>query len=344
MMEGCSQQVIKLNLNTNSSTGDFTRRKNWSQSILESLRDVVHVLSSDLCFVYCSAASSEFLGYKPTELVNRVFTDFLHVDDVDMFVREFRSTKNSVQVLRSCYRFLRKDGKYTTLETRGRFYKNSFFGTARKVPTETSQSIDLFLDLKMENEMLKKKLAQLKQRETREGSESSNDSRSKPASRASLTTGGGEESNDNSSDKFDDFSASTNNPPNVYTQGVSSSYDINESLALFTGLRYDLGERSVGISLGLENSDLTTVGMEELLSYPIIVHNMENEVNNTQSTTQTRLGKKKRVEKPSETKICTDCGTTEAPEWRKGPNGPKTLCNACGLRWSKTQKKLEQKE
>jgi hypothetical protein len=30
--------------------------------------------------------------------------------------------------------------------------------------------------------------------------------------------------------------------------------------------------------------------------------------------------------------ICIICGTTESPEWRKGPEGPKTLCNACGCK------------
>ncbi|KAA8574895.1 hypothetical protein EYC84_004134 [Monilinia fructicola] len=37
--------------------------------------------------------------------------------------------------------------------------------------------------------------------------------------------------------------------------------------------------------------------------------------------------------------VCTDCGTLDSPEWRKGPVGPKTLCNACGLRWAKKEKK-----
>jgi len=32
---------------------------------------------------------------------------------------------------------------------------------------------------------------------------------------------------------------------------------------------------------------------------------------------------------------CLSCGTTETPEWRKGPQGSNTLCNACGIRWSK---------
>ncbi|RCH99681.1 blue light receptor, partial [Rhizopus stolonifer] len=31
-------------------------------------------------------------------------------------------------------------------------------------------------------------------------------------------------------------------------------------------------------------------------------------------------------------KICARCHTNSSPEWRRGPDGNKTLCNACGLR------------
>jgi hypothetical protein len=27
--------------------------------------------------------------------------------------------------------------------------------------------------------------------------------------------------------------------------------------------------------------------------------------------------------------VCVTCGRTDSPEWRKGPLGPKTLCNVC---------------
>lgn len=32
-------------------------------------------------------------------------------------------------------------------------------------------------------------------------------------------------------------------------------------------------------------------------------------------------------------KKCTHCEMTETPQWRLGPMGPKTLCNACGVRY-----------
>ncbi|KAH3666954.1 hypothetical protein OGAPHI_003404 [Ogataea philodendri] len=36
---------------------------------------------------------------------------------------------------------------------------------------------------------------------------------------------------------------------------------------------------------------------------------------------------------------CLHCGSLNTPEWRKGPNGTRTLCNACGLFHSKLVKK-----
>ncbi|CAH8380181.1 unnamed protein product [Eruca vesicaria subsp. sativa] len=30
---------------------------------------------------------------------------------------------------------------------------------------------------------------------------------------------------------------------------------------------------------------------------------------------------------------CSHCGTNTTPQWRTGPDGPKTLCNACGVRF-----------
>ncbi|KAK0581452.1 hypothetical protein LWI29_013954 [Acer saccharum] len=39
-------------------------------------------------------------------------------------------------------------------------------------------------------------------------------------------------------------------------------------------------------------------------------------------------------------KSCIDCHTTRTPLWRGGPAGPRSLCNACGIRYRKTKKAM----
>ncbi|KAG0565210.1 hypothetical protein M758_8G168500 [Ceratodon purpureus] len=34
-------------------------------------------------------------------------------------------------------------------------------------------------------------------------------------------------------------------------------------------------------------------------------------------------------------RVCAHCGTSKTPLWRNGPGGPKSLCNACGIRFKK---------
>jgi hypothetical protein len=39
---------------------------------------------------------------------------------------------------------------------------------------------------------------------------------------------------------------------------------------------------------------------------------------------------------------CAECNTLDSPEWQSGPLGHKTLCNACGLRWAKREKRKKE--
>lgn len=41
-----------------------------------------------------------------------------------------------------------------------------------------------------------------------------------------------------------------------------------------------------------------------------------------------------------EIKRCFDCGTSKTPLWRGGPAGPKSLCNACGIRSRKRRRAM----
>lgn len=40
---------------------------------------------------------------------------------------------------------------------------------------------------------------------------------------------------------------------------------------------------------------------------------------------------------------CRQCGATETPQWRNGPAGPRSLCNACGIRLHRQSQKEKQK-
>jgi len=50
--------------------------------------------------------------------------------------------------------------------------------------------------------------------------------------------------------------------------------------------------------------------------------------------------KRQKAEVPvPEGQTCLGCNATSTPEWRRGPLGPRTLCNACGLVYAKLIKK-----
>jgi len=92
-----------------------------------------------------------------------------------------------------------------------------------------------------------------------------------------------------------------------------------DTIEMLTGLKYVEGERSHGLT------SPTLVKGDAGIAIPM--------------DRDPRTGEKKKKLKVAEEYVCTDCGTLDSPEWRKGPSGPKTLCNACGLRWAKKEKK-----
>lgn len=327
-----SQALTSRNSGNMSTTGppEFTRRKNWSQNVLEELRDVIHVLSSDLNILYCSPASREFLGYQPAELMGHTFTEYIHVDDIDIFTREFRTAQTNGSIMRVTYRLLRKDGKYTTLETRGHFFKQGFFGSARAVPAEMTRMMDTFLDYKMENEMLKRQVQIAKQKASQKQmpqEPSPQSSSQHTPSTNNQNTSSEYDENDEYEDDFEDLFAPAASE-SVYAQGVLNTYGVSESVSLFTGLHFDLGERSRGISMGIEGELFNT----------LIAPSIGDESGEQNETVDKLKSGKKRRNDDDQERICTDCGRTDAPEWRRGPRGPKTLCNACGLRWAKSNK------
>lgn len=66
----------------------------------------------------------------------------------------------------------------------------------------------------------------------------------------------------------------------------------------------------------------------------ILPYNSRREL--VESMTREQMdGKRRRPVSNSSEQTCAFCGTSATPEWRKGPDGSKSLCNACGLVFAK---------
>ncbi|KAJ6261748.1 hypothetical protein Dda_2547 [Drechslerella dactyloides] len=373
-----------------STLTEFTKRRNWSQRIIEELQDLLCILTPSGKIRYASPNASMIIGYGADELLGRMITDFVHADDSHIFIRDFNESIAANQQLRLFFRFRRKDESYAIFESNGHPHFSDqrqmptntttpvcsgFFMMARLYPTKNSGLLDSFLEHKIENERLKRRIAELRREEhedqqaqlrAREAlqSKGNNANNTNPNNRLQVPTSAPRSiSVPNSlterlessvaADKARQSNSQSMPPPAMPAQsgqlgqltrqnleGLNNNALRSDSLRdkmaryegvahhdtieMLTGLRYNEGERSRGISTGDTSPSL-----------------IRGDVGVPMSADRESRGSGERKKKIKVTNeyVCTDCGTLDSPEWRKGPTGPKTLCNACGLRWAKKEKK-----
>jgi PAS domain S-box-containing protein len=337
---------------TGSTLTEFTKRRNWSKLVLEELRDLLCILSPDGRLQYVSPSARFLTGYEPIVLLNKLIAEFVHQEDKNMFLREFNESIASGNPMRFFYRFKKEDGTFTIFEAHGHPHYSSdvmpfgggarhcrgFFMMSRPYPTKNASLLDSFLEHKIENERLTKRIAELKKEEQEEQDSQDQQWTKTNASTSEVRTEGQAESDFGSS-----ATPAYDGMPPPARPGVSNIAltrqnlsevlaaqrpdSINDKMAryegathietieMLTGLRYRDGERSDGISTGATSPAL----IRGDVGIPVIADR----------ESRASLDKKKKV-KVADEYVCTDCGTLDSPEWRKGPNGPKTLCNACG--------------
>lgn len=341
-----------------STLTDFTKRRNWSQRVLEELKDFLHILTPDGRILYVSPSGKHLTGYDSDELLGKFIVNFIHPDDSAVFVREFNESIASGNPLRFFYRFRKADSTYTIFESHGHPHLTSdastfgpnnaagfcrgFFMMARPYPTKNANLLDSFLEHKIENERLTKRIADLRSEEQEEAEAQQRHWVKKQEGHGSVTpsdTLRTDSETPGSSMKSTQCNDYNGMPPpakpsasntalthqNLLEANASSKPDsINDKMAryegathietieMLTGLRYRDGERSQGISTG--DASPALIRGDAGIAIPV----------------DNRAGDKKKKMKVADEYVCTDCGTLDSPEWRKGPNGPKTLCNACG--------------
>lgn len=358
--------------NGGSTLTEFTKRRNWSQRVLEEIKDFLYILTPDGRLLYVSPSSKTLTGYDQEAMVGKFINEFIHPDDNAAYVREFNESIATGNTLRFFYRFKHSDGTYVIFESHGHPHLTSeaiaygpnngagfcrgFFMMARPYPIKNADLLDSFLEHKIENERLTRKIAELRREEKEdteaqqrqwaksdggpEGKIAPSESQAESDTRRSASLNSPQSGGDYNGmpppakptvsktalteQALDEANASIK--PDSITDKMARYEGTNhiEGIEMLTGLRYRDGERAQGISTG-DMSPLLIRG-DAGIAIPI---DKDGRAGND----------KKKKMKAADEYVCTDCGTLDSPEWRKGPNGPKTLCNACGLRWAKKEKK-----
>ncbi|KAF9227739.1 hypothetical protein BS17DRAFT_402023 [Gyrodon lividus] len=307
---------------TNPTTFEFTKRKRWADLLIHELSDaIIFVLSNDAKIWFCGRAVSELLGWRDAELIDRGFTDLVNSEDQRAFHGAFDESLRTRTEMNAYVRLKTRSAfsgqivpqSEVLFEIKGypHFIENEltarcFFAVAKPYPSRNVAMLNTFLELKIENERLQKRLAELRVR---------------APSPSALLSG-------TSTSSVGSSPATRGSVPSVALRSadMSSSYHPPHQ------------PRSPYDDPSPPANQMRGSGYNSLPMHPY--GGQHTSASGAQPTDgdlgdDTSRRRKMRKMHNAEQYVCVTCGRTDSPEWRKGPQGPKTLCNACGLRWAK---------
>ncbi|ELR24418.1 GATA zinc finger domain containing protein [Acanthamoeba castellanii str. Neff] len=92
--------------------------------------------------------------------------------------------------------------------------------------------------------------------------------------------------------------------------------------------------------LGAEEMRLMTTSAHLLeIDLLRLQHDLSSSTTHHQPVPVSRPGRKKRVSRTFADKACQHCKSQHTSQWRTGPSGPSTLCNACGIRYARNRRR-----
>lgn len=320
----------------NTAGNEFVKNRNWKQQMVEELEDLIHILATDGRVLYISDGIKQLTGYNPEDIIGKSIVDFIHPDDSSMFVREFNNSVSSGEALRVFYRFRKQTGgEYAVLECHGQPHLTSgatfssqnnssapcsgFFMMSRPYPTKSAALLDSFLEHKIENERLMKKIEALRREDAEEqedyqphiknGNEKPWEQYPSHDPNAALPVGMGHSSSSELLAMPPPVKGQSTNPASTRQGHEDASASIKteskeekrvlyggatniETIEMLTGLRYQDGERSQGISTG--DASPTLIRGDSGTTIP--------------ADNDGRGGDKKKKIKAADKYVCTDCG------------------------------------
>ncbi|KAJ3310809.1 blue light receptor [Blyttiomyces sp. JEL0837] len=361
-----SIQTTKANLSRHvtSVITHFTATKDGYRRLVNELEDFLHVVSPSGTILYAAPSAAKHLGISSAaELEGTHISDYLHPDDRQLVIGLINhSTVDRAEYSAYC-RFKRTNGEYVVMDLKGKpFPEDPSDGNvkfvvhaAREYRSKGTLSIDSILELRLENLRLRRKLEEclLLRGVDPKAHPILRQDFTEPAPSAhpyDLDVGGNLESTISEEDFADEpGSAATRVPPGGGFGGVG--FTSGMGMGIGSGLAGSLGGDAAGGSLGGGGGDgwagagqkgnaldktggaasPSRTGAEGQIAAGVRRPNDDDGA--------AKATKRKKVKVPVEELFCRQCGTTASPEWRKGPLGPKTLCNACGLAYSKKLQK-----
>jgi len=310
----------------------------WPQRVLHEMKDLLLLLNAEGRITYASPSSKQITSRVPKQLEGSILAQYLHDDDKVVFQQDLDDAVASNTAFRTHLRFQKSNGAYNLLEayghphlaneqSRGVKRCTGFFLVCRPYPNKVTQLLDSFLEHKIENTRLVQQIAKLQKEEEEEEAAAVRMAYQKASQkRAPLTSApnpstapAGVSSDHDSTDTLVNHSdESDTNAVDYLSDTFYPLEDLShiDGIEVMTGLHYGEGERSQGLSTGVQRGRLIHCDIDITTAAD-------------QARTAQEGDRRKRLKGQH---VCSGCGTADSPEWRKGPNGPKTLCNACGCK------------
>jgi hypothetical protein len=267
-------------------------------------QNLAAVLSRSGRLLFVAPSITPLAGYKPEELVGRDLTDFVHVDDVATLRTRLGDPWSGLAIY---LRFRSADSRYLLLEFGAHLlgaetdggHGGLILAHARPYSGRTQKGVDSFLEHSIDNERLRQRLADVY---------------------AEIEGADYEGGQDDTADgarlgaRLDPDAGLV--PEHVLLPSFSNTYG-----ALGIGISVHSASSSSPQCHNKRRSTVEGTGTRR----------KRRKDNNDHSSAGDGAVAEGKGRKGGSEFVCRDCGTVDSPEWRRGPLGPKTLCNACGL-------------
>ncbi|KAI7872621.1 putative white-collar-1c protein [Mucor mucedo] len=357
----------------NLTTSEQQIQKEWNKVLLEQSCDFIHVLSLKGLFLYVSDSSLDMLEYEPEALVGTSLSSICHPSDIIPVMREIKeATTHPDKVINLLFRIRRKCSGYIWIDCRGKLHMDQSKGrkclilSGRERPvykllntvhisdneywgklslaglfthvTSTCKDVVGFSADSLENESLYQYVESNYVTELTRALERVKENQITKVRHTILNAKGAY------------ASVQSTFYPGDTLHGIGQPSFVLLQMKLLQQDDHDDNNNSNNNSNSNSNSTGTDTCKDNLFSeletfrstnWQYELHQLRQSNRRLREqleryTNPNKQRKKKRVKLMDSPKMCAKCQRKDSPEWRKGPNGPKELCNACGLRYAKS--------